>query len=228
MGNEFEILKKIRSGSVSEQELLDIYELHKNSYRVLFFLAQHPRFPERLSLNIIPDLFPMDLLRVIKNTRTRPYIRKKAELVFTARYKKFPLGEKLSYMKIAPLALLEYFIEEEDKRVLKVILENGYCTEGLLIKFINRRKPRYDFYEALEATEWYKRPMVAESVALDEQTPIKMLLTVIPYLNRRQLKTLYKRKDTHEIVKKNILYYIDKRGRGENGSPNPVKILRVK
>jgi hypothetical protein len=208
MGTEFEILKKIRSGTISEQELVEIYECKKDRYNILFHLVQHPRFPERFSLNIIADLFAMDLVRVIKNTRTRPYVRKRAELGFKSKYSRFPLGEKLSYMKIAPLALLDHFVEEQEKLVIEAILKNGYCTEGLVLKFINRKSQRYEFYQALDTTEWYKRPQVAEAISMDEQASIKIMIKIIPYLSLNQLKTLYKRSGTHGIVKRNILNYI--------------------
>ena len=208
MGNEFELLKKIRSAAISEQELVEIYDRKRDSYTVLFHLIQHPRFPERFSLNIIANLFPMDLVRVIKNTRTRPYVRKRAELEFSARYRKLALGEKLSYMKVAPLSLLNYFIEEKEPQVIETMLHNQYCTEELIFKFINRKSERYEFYQALDTGEWYKRPQIAEAISLDEQTPVKMMIKIIPYLNLEKLKAIYSRTSTHRSVKKHILDYI--------------------
>ena len=211
MGNEFEILKKIRSGAISEQELLEIYDRKRDSYNILFHLAQHPRFPERFSLNIIAQLFSMDLIRVIKNTRTRPYVRKRAELEFFARYRKIALGEKLSFMKIAPPSLLNYFIEEKEPRVIEAMLHNQYCTEELIFKFINRKSERYVFYQALDTCEWYKQPQIAEAISLDEQAPVKIMIKVIPYLSLNKLKAIYSRAGTHQSVKKHILDYIRKK-----------------
>jgi len=208
MGNEFEILKRIKSSAVSEQELVEIYDRKRDSYNILFHLIQHPRFPERYSLNIIANLFPMDLVRVIKNTRTRPYVRKRAELEFSARYQKLPLGEKLSYMRVAPPSLLTYFIEEKESKVLAVMLHNQYCTEELIFRFINRRSERYEFYQVLDSTEWHKRPRVAEAISLDEQAPVKMMIKIIPYLSRKRLKEVFKRGNTHGSVRKHILDYI--------------------
>ncbi|MCK5055155.1 MAG: hypothetical protein KAT34_00750 [Candidatus Aminicenantes bacterium] len=211
MGNEFEILSKIRSGAISEQELVEIYDRKRDSYNILCHLVQHPRFPERFSLNIIADLFPMDLVRVIKNTRTRPYVRKRAELEFSARYRKFSLGEKLSYLKAAPLSLLNYFIEEKEQRVISTMLHNQYCREELIFKFINRKSERYEFYQALDTGEWYKRPQIAEAISMDEQAPVKMMIKIIPYLNLKKLKAIYKRAGTHQSVKKHILDYTRKK-----------------
>lgn len=210
MTKEFELLKHIQQANLTEQELVDIYFKHKSSYRVLYNLIQHPRFLERFALNIIPDLFSMDLVRVIKNKRTRPYIRKRAELEFMGRYQKLALGEKVSYIKVAPLSLMDYFIEEKEIRIIEVMLVNPQCTEDLIMKIINRKNERSGFYEAIDATDWYKRPRVASMIALDKQAPIKILIKIIPYLVKKDLISLAKNKETHNIVKNNILLYLKK------------------
>jgi hypothetical protein len=211
MENELDVLKQLHRRSFSETELMDIFYHYQKSYRVLLHLVQQPRFPEKQSLNIIPQLIPIDLIKVVKNKHTHPGIRKRSEMEFVNKCGKFPLGEKLSYLKIAPYSLLNYFIEEKDKRVLEVILQNPHCTEELLLKFVNRKSSRFSFYEALYATEWYKRPQVAFAISHDSQAPIRILVTIIPYLNLRQLERLYKDDHTHQVVKNNILQYLQNR-----------------
>jgi hypothetical protein len=211
MNQELDLIRKLRFGSVSEQELLDIFYQYRDSYRMKLNLVMHPRFPEKYALNIISHLYAVDLIRVIKNKRTNPFIRKKAELEFREKYKRFPLGEKLSYMKIAPYSLLNYFIGERDKRVLEVMFNNTGCTEELVLKFINREAARHVVYEALSSTEWYKRPAVAEAIAHDIQAPIRMLIDILPYISKRTLRKLYEKEGTHQIVKKNIIEYFRKR-----------------
>jgi hypothetical protein len=209
--NELALLKKLHQGTFSEAELIDIFYQNRDRYRILLSLVQQPRFPEKHALNIISKLFPMDLIRVIKNKHTSPAIRKRAEMEFVNKYNKYPLGEKLSYMKTAPNSLLEYFIEEKDKQVLSTILNNPYCTEELVLKFVNRTSERFALYEVLADTEWYKRLQVAYAVSLDSSAPIKMLVLIIPYLNVRQLERLYKDENSHQIVKKNIIQYMEQR-----------------
>jgi len=211
MENELDILRRLHRSALSEEDLLDIFYENRDRYRVLLHLVQQPRFPGKNSLNIIPKLFPMDLVRVIKNKRTNPQVRKRAEMEFVNKYPKFPPGEKLSYMKIAPNSLLNYFVEEEDTRVLTAILSNSYCTEELVLKYINRRTPRYGFYQALYSTEWYKRPQVANAITHDPEAPIRILADIIPYLNIRQLETLYTDENTHQVVKNNIIHYLRQR-----------------
>lgn len=214
--NELALLKRLHRGTFSEAELIDIFYQNRDRYRVLLSLVQQPRFPEKHALNIISKLFPMDLIRVIKNKRTSPAIRKRAEMEFVNKYNKYPLGEKLSYMKTAPNSLLEYFIEEKDKQVLSTILNNPYCTEELVLKFVNRTSERFALYDVLANTEWYKRLQVAYAVSLDSSAPIKMLVLIIPYLNVRQLERLYKDENTHDIVKKNIILYMEQRRKSQS------------
>lgn len=208
MEEELEVLKKLYRGTFQESELIDIYDQNRSKYRVLVSLIQQPKFPEKYALNIVPKLFPIDLLKVIKNKRTNPNIRKRAELEFVGKYHQFPLGEKFSYLKIAPNSLLDYFIEEKDERILKVILENPFATEELLVKFINRSTQRFSFYEALSRTEWYKRPQVAEAISHDPAAPIKIMVMIMPYLSLKNLEGLFNDENTHQIVKRNIAQYL--------------------
>ncbi len=206
---ELELIKKLNFGNLSEQELIDVFYKSRDKYRILVNLIQQPKFPERFSLNIIPKLFPRDLINVIKNKRTNPFIRKKAEIEFTMKYRKFPIGEKLSLIRVAPNSLLNYFIKENDKRVLKAILNNRNCSEGIILKFINMRTRRVNFYEELILTDWYKRPSVVQAIIRDIEAPIKLILKIIPLLTKTQLKKLYEQDNTHEIVKRNIEYYLE-------------------
>ena len=216
MSDELEILRKLNFGTITEEELMDIHLKFRNSYRVQLHLVMHPKFPQQFAINIISHLYAVDLMRVSKNKRTNPLIRQKAEFEFQQKYMRLPLGEKLSYMKIAPYSLLLHFIEEQNIQVVGAMLVNPYCTEELVIRFINRKTPRHGFYEALLNTEWYKRPAVAEAIAVDAEAPIRMMIEVIPYLGKYTLRKIYENEETHDIVKKNIIdYYRNKRDRND-------------
>jgi hypothetical protein len=212
MSDEFEILRKLNSGSVTEEELMDFHYKFRDSYRVQLNLVMHPKFPQRFAINIISHLYAVDLIRVSKNKRTSPLIRQKAEFEFKQKYARLPLGEKLSYVKIAPYTLLLHFVEEQNIQVVEAMLGNPYCTEDLVMRFINRNTPRHGFYEALQNTEWYKRPAVAEAIAADAEAPIRMMIEIIPYLGKHTLRKIYENEETHDIVKKNIIDYYKNTG----------------
>lgn len=211
MENELELLTQLYRKTLPEEELIDIFYQNRDKYRVLLQLLQQPRFPEKHALNIIPKLYPMDLIKVVKNKRTNAGIRKRAELEFVNKCKKYPLGEKISYIKVASNSLLNYFIEENEKTILEAILKNPYCSEEILLKFVNRKTDKTFFYEVLCDTEWYKRPQVALAISHDPQAPIRILVIIIPYLSLKQLEELFKSKKTHQIVKTNIMQYLQDR-----------------
>lgn len=226
--NELELLRRLYRGVFSEEELIDIYQQNRDKYRVLLHLIQQPRFPERLSLSIIPKLFPMDLIRVVKNKRTNPFVRKRSEQEFATKYPRFPLGEKITYMKVIPTSMIDYFVEEKDSRILEVILKNSYCTADAVLKMINRNAQRYSLYNALLATEWYKRPQVAEAIAHDPQAPIRMLNAIIPYLNVRLLEKLYLNENTHDDVKNHIVQYLKRRNDEPDKEPEQEQEAHLK
>lgn len=211
---ELELIRRIKYGSINSRELLELYNEYENNYRIVFFLIQHPSFSEKTALNIIPRLYIIDLIRVIKNRRTNPFIRKRAEVEFVNKYPRYPLGEKIGYMKIAPLSLLNYFVSEKDRDVLKVILSNPQCTEELVIKMVNREdggEGKFSFYEVMVEMEWYKRRQVAEAIAHDINAPIRIMLKIIPYLTRENLKKIYDSDKTHQSIKNGIFNFLKKR-----------------
>ena len=209
--SELEVLRQINFGALSSEDLVNIYHDYARSYRVQFQLVQHPRFPIKYSMGIISKMFPPDLVRITKNKRTNPFVRKKAELEFRNRYIKLALGEKLALMKGAPLSLLEYFVAEKDKRILSVIFHNPFCTEELMLKFINRIQDRIPVYQALDSTLWHRRRPVAFAISRDSQAPIKMMLKIIPFLEISRLRDMYLDETIHQIVRDRIIDYMRSR-----------------
>lgn len=214
MDRELEVLRKIKYGRISSDELLHLSHEYANNYRVKFALLQHPSFPIKSALNIIPTLFTIDLVRLVKNRRTNPFISKRAEVEFVNKYPRYPLGEKITYMRIAPLSLLNHFIREKDKKILKEIFKNPQCTEELILKMINLEdegKGKFELYDVLSETEWYKRRQVAEGIVNDKSAPIKIILKVLPYLSISDLNKLYNSTNIHQTIKRGITEYLNSR-----------------
>ncbi len=215
---EIALIRRIRYGQIDAKELTALYYDHAGNYRIQFNLLQHPSFSERLALNVIPRLYTIDLIRLVKNPRTNPFIRKRAEMEFVNKYPRYPLGEKLGYMRIAPLTLLNHFIAERDKRILEVMLQNPQCTETLLMKMINREDhndAKAALYEILVESDWLKRRTIAEAVSYDIDAPIRALLLVLPYLSLENLDRLFSSDQTHRAVKNGITEYLNKRVKGQ-------------
>ena len=205
------LIRRLLRESLKKGDLLEMFEQNRDRYRVLVHLIQHPLLPVHLSLDILPQLNPYDLVRVIKNTRANPYVRRKAELEFAARYRKLPLGEKVALLKSAPPSLLLQFVEENHPRLLEAILRNPLCTEDLVVRFINRPGERSQFYRTLDATNWHVYAGVAQALVRDVEAPIKMMLKVIPFVGLEELQRLLKDEATHESVRQGIRHYLEQR-----------------
>ena len=201
---ELDILRKLQSGGIDSGYLIDVYEKYKDNYRIRLNLIQHPGFPVDTALNLISSLCTTDLLNVIKNKRANPFIRKKCEIEFSQKYIKIPRGEKISLMKRAPLSLLGYFINEKEKKILKVIVENPNCTEDLIIKFVNRGLDRTDLYDILIETEWIKNRRICYAISFDKDVSIRTWLAIIPNIEFKRLKELSEKSSLHEIIRSNI------------------------
>jgi len=208
------VIKRLQSSAISLEELEDIHRRNKSDYRVLLHLAQHPKFPQGLALGILSKLFAVDLVRVIKNVKTNPFVRKKAELEFMQRYKRLALGEKSALLKMAPNTLLLAFIEENHPQLLLAILQNPNCSEDVVLRFVNRGLERSIFYQALGETAWFQSPAVAEAVAHDPEAPVRNLLQIIPHLGLAGLQKLFRDPGTHQAVRDHIRTFLENRGAG--------------
>jgi hypothetical protein len=212
--NGLAVIKRLQSSAISQEELEDIHRRHKDDYRVLLNLAQHPKFPQGLAQGILSKLFAVDLVRVIKNVKTNPFVRKKAELEFMQRYKRLALGEKISLLRMAPQPLLLALHEENHPQLLEAILENPNCTEEVVLRFVNRGPERSQFYRALAETAWPRSPAVAEAVAHDPEAPVRNLLQIIPSLGLAGLQKLFRDPGTHQAVRDRIRLFLDDRKAG--------------
>jgi len=207
-----DVIKKLQTSGIGREELEDIYRRHLNDYRVLFHLAQHPNFPQGLAQGILSKLYAVDLVRVVKNVRANPFIRKKAELEFGQRYRRLALGEKISLLKMAPNALLLSFSEENQPQLLLAILQNPSCNEDVVLRFVNRPQDRSTFYQALAETTWPRNPAVAQAIAHDPEAPIRMLVKIIPFLGLSGLQKLFDDPSTHQAVRDQIKIFLERRG----------------
>lgn len=213
--NELDLIRRLKRGGWKREELTAVYDQNQNRYRVLFHLIQHPRFPDAFALNILSRLFPVDLLMVIRNTMTNPFIRRRAEIEFKIRYPKIPLGEKVSLLRAAPFSLLLHFIDENDFWVIESILGNPHCTEEIILRFINRRGDRSAFYQALDATGWHTSAAVSRAIVHDAEAPIKALLKIIPFVGRTERMRMSADPTLHEIVRARAREYLERKSKAD-------------
>ncbi len=202
--NDLNLIQRLQHSDLSRDELLDIFQQNRDKYRILLHLVMHPKFPESQSLGIISKVYLMDLLKVIKNTRTNPFVRKRSEIEFKIRFQKAALGEQVSLLRAAPASLLLQFVDETRPTLLHTLLHNPNCTEELVVRFINRPQDRSVVYQELDDTFWHSNPAVSRSIAHDSTAPIKMVIKIIPYVGKSELQRLLADATTHRSVREAI------------------------
>jgi len=199
--DDLSVLRRINSGVVTVQELERLSDEFSHRRRIQVALLQHPRFPQKRALNIISSLFPGDLLKVLRNKRTNPLIRRRGEVEFLNKFQRLPRGEKITCLKTAPVELLVKFNRLSDPRLLHALLENPSCTESVVIGMILAAGDHQGLYNALDGTAWLKRPGVVSAISRDPMAPVKALLAIAPYLNQKDRSRLLSRAGTHESVR---------------------------
>lgn len=210
---DLDLLRRLHSSALGEAELLEIFNVNRDRYRVLVELTQHPNFPLVQALNLMPRMYAVDVLRVARNLRANPFIRQRAELEFAIRFKRLPLGEKISLLRMTPPVILVHFLDENDPHLLSAIMTSPLCTEDIVLRFVNRPQPRAPVYEALDETEWHMNPNVAMAIANDGEAPIKILLKIIPFAGLKVLQKLFADETCHQIVRAAISRHFNERPR---------------
>jgi len=203
--DELSVLRRISGSAVTAEELGRISEEFAHRQRVQVALIQHPRFPQKRALNIIPALFPGDLMRIVRNKRTNPLVRKRAELEFMNKFQRMPMGEKISSLKIAPANLLRKFTSLRDVRLIRAVLANPLCTEQVVLELLNSGGDHQALYGALDGSAWIRRPAVATAISRDPQAPVKILKALVPLMSAADCSRLLRMPGTHRSVREHIM-----------------------
>ena len=67
-----------------------------------------------------------------------------------------------------------------------------------------RKRDRESLYMALNDTPWIRRPAIASVISRQPEAQIKILISIVPWLNERDLKRLESREGMHESVLEGI------------------------
>lgn len=168
---------------LTRKDLIKFYSVQKE-------MINHPCCPQEISLNILPGLLPFDLLKVAKNMRVSPFLRRQAETIFLQKWSKIPLGEKISHARRATPFILKNLKSEQNRMVLKAILENPSLTEEILLEFINSPKISIEAITEIFNSRWKNRYKIKYAIARCSTTPISIVLKIIPELQKRDLLSL--------------------------------------
>ena len=172
-----------------------------SSYRVKAALAQHPRTPQHVSLRFLPHLYWRDQLQVSRDFRISMVLRRKAEHAIIERLPKLASGERVTLARLATTEILKVLVGEKDSRLLGACLENPRATEEIVIRLVYSEEvsPRF-LLELSQMARWFTRYNVKLALARAAQSPVPLVLRVLPLLKLVDLKNLLLEKHQPEVV----------------------------
>lgn len=168
---------------LGRKDLMKFYSIQKE-------IVNHHCCPQDISLNILPGLLPIDLLRVAKNLRISPFIRRQAETIFLQKWSKIPLGEKISHARRATPFILKNLKSEQNRMVIKALLENPSLTEEIILELLNFPKISVVAIEEILNSRWKNRYRIKLAIVKCPKTPVQFVLRMVSELRKGDLLTL--------------------------------------
>ena len=105
-----------------------------------------------------------------------------------------PIGYRISQARKAITGVLERMLFDPDPRVVRTILGNPRLTEGDVVKLAASRRASPEILETVaQDTRWVARYQVKLALVNNPATPTRIVLALIPYLMKQDLRTLLTR-----------------------------------
>ncbi len=171
-------------------------------YSVRCRLVEARQTPQHISLQFVPHLYWMDLLRISADVRISPVIRRAAENRLLGRLPELSLGEKISTAKACSRELLPALMKDPDPRVFEALLQNPRLTEDDVVIYTNSDGARPQHLSRVaENRRWAFRPAVRLALATNPQTPRAVAASQLRHLSRVELRKLLRAKGTSTYLR---------------------------
>jgi hypothetical protein len=154
-------------------------------------LTFHPRTPEVFAQRFISTLRWRDLARLVASVKTRPLIRRQAEMNLGNRLPGLSLGEKISLARIAGIQLLHQIKNEKHPRIIEAMLDNPRLTEGVLLPVMNSAGTAASvLQEIARSPRWANRYEVRLALVRNPNTPLQLAMNHLSGLKKNDLRAL--------------------------------------
>jgi hypothetical protein len=173
-----------------------IEQLGKNmgvmkAQKVRLAFAAHPYTPRRISLRLIRELYPGELVRFALLPAVAADLRHVASELLLTRLPSMTLGERISLARRAPATVAAALLLDKEPRVWQAVLENPRLTEANIVKALHRS----GVTEALVASlcrhsKWSPRPEIRAALLLHEKTPLAQALAFASELPTAQVRDI--------------------------------------
>src|SRR5438477_1935488 len=175
------------------------------SYRVKKLLCFHPRGPRLVTVRLIRDLYPMDLVQLALSPAVPAELKRNAEEQLLARLPQIPLGQKITLARRGPARVAGALLTEGHPQVLTVVLDNPYLTEAQILKTLSREKlPAGVVPAIIRHRKWSISYNIRIALLRQPSAPLSAILSYLPHLTVSDLRELA----APGIVPENLRRYI--------------------
>lgn len=162
-----------------------------SAYEVRREVVLHPLAPRVLVLDWIGGLFWPDLVRVGRDPRLHPTVRRAAELRLIERLVALSLGEKTAIARSGSVGVIASLRHDPSPRVIAALLENPLLTEPLLMPLLASETASPRALATVAASpRWSSRYGVRLALARNPRTPLAASLHLLAALKKRDLAAL--------------------------------------
>lgn len=154
-------------------------------------VARHRRTPQAAALRLLPGLFWRDLLEVARDVKIAPAVRRIAEKYLIQRLPGLAIGEKIAIARRASDGLVAHLLHDPSPAVVRALLENPRLTEAALVPLAASRRALPRSLEILAASpRWGPRREIRTALSRNPQAPCRVILDILPGLDRRDLEAV--------------------------------------
>ena len=161
------------------------------SLEVVREVVGHPRTPEALALNLLPRMFWRDLVKLGADVKTRPRIRRAADVRLAEKLSALSVGERVAIARRAGPGSIARLRNDPSPMVIGALLENPRLTEGLLAPLLSSDTAKPEVLKRIaEDRRWGIRYHVRMTLARNPRTPVPTALGLLPGLKKKDLDSV--------------------------------------
>jgi len=157
------------------------------SRRVLQLVVRHPRCPRHFAWDALPRLGWHDLLKVGRDPRTSPAIRKQSERKLVERIVNLTLGERTALARLAPKGIVGALLTDKQPLCVEALLSNPQFTETAALRLLNSNRNPECVLALLRHPVWGRRPEVLRAAVRSNKVPLGVALGLLALLSETEI-----------------------------------------
>lgn len=190
------VTTKVAEMIIAESRLVGYYEIRRD-------LAGHPKTPKVNALRMVSTLYWRDLVKLAREIRTPPAIRRAAELQLVSRLPGLGAGEKRSIARQGGPGVIAQLRRDPDPMVIEALLENPRLTEGSLLPLVSSETTKPEILTVVARDKrWGIRYPVRQAVCKNPRTPAVTTLPLLPMLKKSDLAAVARDRRIPAVVRK--------------------------